>query len=179
MSRIGRLPIQLPQGVSLKVGSGFVEVKGPKGDLTTPLLPGISCKIEDGSAQLSRRSDAKRERAFHGLTRALLANAIKGVTDGFSKNLEIQGIGYRAQLKGSDLELSLGFSHPVLYKVPEGVKVSVDKKLNTITVAGIDRQKVGQVAADIRRLKPPEPYKGKGIRYVGERVRRKVGKTGA
>ncbi len=179
MSRIGRLPIPLPQGVSLKVGSGSVEVKGPKGNLTTPLLPGISCKIEEGSAQLSRRSDAKRERAFHGLARALLANAIKGVTDGFSKNLEIQGIGYRAQLKGSDLELSLGLSHQVLYKVPEGVKVSVDKKQTLITVAGIDRQKVGQVAADIRRLRPPEPYKGKGIRYVGERVRRKVGKTGA
>jgi large subunit ribosomal protein L6 len=179
MSRIGRLPVQLPQGVSLKVGVDSVEVKGPKGVLMSPLPPGISCKVEEGSARLSRRSEAKREKAFHGLSRALLANAVKGVTDGFTKQLEIQGIGFKAQLEGEKLELALGFSHPVSYKIPEGVTISVDKKLTQITISGTDRQKVGQVAAEIRGLKPPEPYKGKGIRYAGEKIRRKVGKAGA
>ena len=179
MSRIGRLPVTVPQGVTVKVAPGAVEVKGPKGSLTTPLPPGISCKVESGKALFSRRSESKREKAFHGLARALLANAVKGVTEGFSRELEIQGIGYRAQVQGSNLELALGFSHQVVYPVPKGIVVAVDKKQTRISITGYDRQQVGQVAAEIRGLKPPEPYKGKGIRYVNEVVRRKVGKTGA
>lgn len=179
MSRIGKMPVVVPKGVSLKVAASAVEVKGPKGTITSPLPPGISCKVEDGSAVVTRATEAKRERAFHGLARALLANAVKGVTDGFSRQLEIQGIGYRVQLKGKKLELALGFSHPVNYQIPEEVDISVDEKAGKITVAGSDKQRVGQVAAEIRALRPPEPYKGKGIRYAGEHVKRKVGKTGA
>jgi large subunit ribosomal protein L6 len=179
MSRIGKQPITIPTGVNLKVATGSVEVKGPKGTLTSPLPPGISCEVDKGSAQINRRTDAKRERAFHGLARALLANAVKGVSEGFSKNLEIQGIGYKAQVQGKNLELALGFSHQVIYAVPEGLKIEVDKKQTKISISGVDRQKVGQAAAEIRGLKPPEPYKGKGIRYAGEFVKKKVGKTGA
>lgn len=179
MSRIGRLPVPVPKGVTLTVSTDTVLVKGPKGSLTTPLPRGIGCKVEAEKATLSRRADSKREKALHGLSRALLANAVKGVTDGFSRELEIQGIGYRAQIQNKRLEMSLGFSHPVVYPVPEGITIAVDQKQTRITVSGIDRQKVGQVAAEIRGFKPPEPYKGKGIRYVGEFVRRKVGKTGA
>jgi large subunit ribosomal protein L6 len=179
MSRIGRLPVPLPQGVSLSVAAGGIQVKGPKGVLSTPLPPGISCKVETGKAHIARSSDAKRDKALHGLTRALLANAVKGVTDGFTRELEIQGIGYRAQLQGKRLEMALGFSHPVVYAIPDGVGITVDPKQTRITVSGTDRQKVGQVAAEIRGFKPPEPYKGKGIRYAGEFVKKKVGKTGA
>jgi len=179
MSRIGKLPVALPQGVSLTVGTGSIQVKGPKGTLTTPLPRGISCEVGAGKAQFSRARDGKQDRAFHGLARALLANAVKGVTEGFSRELEIHGIGYRAQVQGKRLEMALGFSHPVVYAIPEGVAVAVDQKQTRITVSGTDRQKVGQVAAEIRGAKPPEPYKGKGIRYAGEHVRRKVGKTGA
>jgi len=179
MSRIGRLPVVVPQGVSLTVASESIQVKGPKGALTTPLPPGIACKVESGMASFTRQTDQKRDKALHGLARALLANAVKGVTQGFTRELEIQGIGYRAQVQGKKLEMSLGFSHPIAYTVPEGVSVTVDPKQVRITVSGTDRQKVGQVAAEIRGFKPPEPYKGKGIRYAGEHVRRKVGKTGA
>jgi len=179
MSRIGKLPVPLPKGVSVTVAPRAVEVKGPKGTLKTPLPPGISCKVEDGHAVFSRRSESKREKAFHGLARALMANAVKGVSEGFTRELEIQGIGYRAQVQGAKLELALGFSHPVVYDVPKGITIAVDKKQTRINVSGSDRQQVGQVAAEIRGLKPPEPYKGKGIRYVDEVVRRKVGKTGA
>ena len=179
MSRIGRLPVALPKGVSVTVSPGSVEVKGPKGTLSTPLPPGISCKVDDGGAVLSRATDTKREKAFHGMARALLANAVKGVSAGFSRELEIEGIGYRAQIQGKKLEMALGFSHPVVYAVPSGVEIAVDQKAGRITVTGTDKQRVGQVAAEIRGFKPPEPYKGKGIRYVGEQVKRKVGKTGA
>jgi len=179
MSRIGRLPVVVPQGVSLTVSSESIQVTGPKGALTTPLPPGIACKVESGKASFTRQTDQKRDKALHGLARALLANAVKGVTQGFTRELEIQGIGYRAQVQGKKLEMSLGFSHPIAYTVPEGVSVTVDPKQVRITVSGTDRQKVGQVAAEIRGFKPPEPYKGKGIRYAGEHVRRKVGKTGA
>jgi len=179
MSRIGRLPVPLPKGVSLSVAADTIEVKGPRGVVATPLPPGISCAVDAGKAVFSRKSEAKREKALHGLARALLANAVKGVTDGFTRELEIQGIGYKALVQGKNLEMSLGFSHQIVYPVPEGVSVLVDPKQTRITVSGIDRQKVGQVAAEIRGIKPPEPYKGKGIRYAGEHVRRKVGKTGA
>jgi large subunit ribosomal protein L6 len=179
MSRIGRLPVQLPKGVTLEVSGGAIQVKGPKGNLTSPLPTGLACKIDGTTAVVSRSSEEKRVKALHGMARALLANAVKGVSEGFSKELEIQGIGYRAQVQGKKLEMTLGFSHPVVYAVPEGITVAVDQKQTRITVAGLDRQRVGQVASEIRGFKPPEPYKGKGIRYVGEMVRRKVGKTGA
>ncbi len=179
MSRIGRLPVPVPKGVTVTVTPGAVQIKGPKGNLATPLPPGISCAVEGGKAHLSRRDDTKRGKALHGLARALLANAVKGVSEGFTRELEIQGIGYRAQLQGKRLEMALGFSHPVVYAVPEGITITVDPKQTRITVAGFDRQKVGQAAAEIRGFKPPEPYKGKGIRYAGEFVRKKVGKTGA
>jgi large subunit ribosomal protein L6 len=179
MSRIGRLPVPLPQGVTLTLAPGAVQVKGPKGTLTSPLPAGISCKVEAGRAEVSRKGDGKRDRALHGLARALLANAVRGVTQGFSRELEIQGIGYKAQLQGKRLEMSLGFSHPIVYPIPEGIAVAVDPKQTRITVWGADKQKVGQAAAEIRAFKPPEPYKGKGIRYAGEVVKKKVGKTGA
>jgi large subunit ribosomal protein L6 len=179
MSRIGKMPVVLPKGVSLKVATASVEVKGPKGTLTSPLPPGISCKVEEGRAVISRSTEAKRERAFHGLARALLANAVKGVSEGFNRQIELQGIGYKAAVQGKKLELALGFSHPVVYPIPEGVAIAVDTKAGRISVTGTDKQQVGQVAAEIRGLKPPEPYKGKGIRYVGEQIKKKVGKTGA
>ncbi len=179
MSRIGKLPVSLPGGVSLSIQKTDVEVKGPKGTLRTPLPPGIGCRVEGGRAVLTRSTEQKRERAFHGMARALLANAVKGVSEGFSRDLEIQGIGYKAQLQGKRLEMALGFSHPVVYPVPEGVSIAVDTKAGRISITGADKQKVGQVAAEIRGIKPPEPYKGKGIRYVGEYVKKKVGKTGA
>jgi large subunit ribosomal protein L6 len=179
MSRIGKTPVALPKGVSVKVAPSSIEVKGPKGTLTTPLPSGISCDIKDGQAVLVRRAETKRERAFHGLARALLANAVKGVSDGFTRELEVQGIGFKVQLQGKKLEMALGFSHTVVYPVPASVDVAVDPKAGKISISGADKQQVGQVAAEIRGLKPPEPYKGKGIRYVGEHVRRKVGKTGA
>ncbi|HXI02922.1 MAG TPA: 50S ribosomal protein L6 [Candidatus Saccharimonadales bacterium] len=179
MSRIGKMPVVLPKGVSLKVSPASVEVKGPKGVLTSPLPPGISCSVEEGRALIRRRAETKRERAFHGLARALLANAVKGVSEGFSRQLELQGIGYKAQVQGKKLELALGFSHPVVYPIPEGIAIAVDAKAGRISISGNDKQQVGQVAAEIRGLKPPEPYKGKGIRYAGEQIKKKVGKTGA
>jgi large subunit ribosomal protein L6 len=179
MSRIGRLPVPVPKGVTLTVSPSAIQVKGPKGTLQSPLPDGITCDLDSGKATLKRKSDAKRDKALHGMARALLANAVKGVTDGFTRELEIQGIGYKAQVQGKNLEMALGFSHPVVYKVPEGVSITVDQKQTRIVVSGTDRQRVGQAAAEIRGFKPPEPYKGKGIRYAGEYVKKKVGKTGA
>jgi len=171
--------VTVPKGVTLTVNAGSIQVKGPKGTLTSPLFDGISCALDGAKAVLARRGEAKRDKALHGTARALLANAVKGVTDGFTRELEIQGIGYKAQLQGKSLEMALGYSHPIVYAVPEGVSIAVDQKQTRITVTGTDRQKVGQVAAEIRDFKPPEPYKGKGIRYAGEYVKKKVGKTGA
>ncbi len=179
MSRIGRLPVPIPKGVSVSVARTAVEVSGPKGKLVSPLPPGIGCRVEEGRAVVTRTTEQKRERAFHGMARALLANAVKGVSQGFTRELEIQGIGYKAQVQGKKLEMALGFSHPVVYAVPEGVSIAVDAKAGRISITGADKQQVGQVAAEIRGIKPPEPYKGKGIRYVGEHVKKKVGKTGA
>jgi large subunit ribosomal protein L6 len=178
MSRIGKLPVKLPQGVSVTVARESLQVKGPKGTLTTPLPSGITCKMEDGSAVLARRNDERTQRALHGLSRALLANAVKGVSTGWSRELDIQGIGYRATVQGKNVEFALGYSHPVVYAIPEGVAITVEKQTR-ILVSGADRQKVGQVAAEIRSLRPPEPYKGKGIRYADEVIKKKVGKTGA
>lgn len=178
MSRIGKLPITLPDGVTVTVSpENEVTVKGKKGELKEKFSPEIKITQDGDTITLTRSSDKKEIRALHGLTRALLANMVTGVSDGFQKNLEIIGVGYRASLAGNKLNLGLGYSHPVEVIQPEGITFEVPDA-NKIVVKGIDKQRVGQVAADIRALRPPEPYKGKGIRYQGEYVRRKVGKTG-
>ena len=175
MSRIGRKPIPVPEAVTVDVSPGRIAVKGPKGELDQRLDPDMQVAQEDGNVVVQRPTDRGEHRALHGLTRSLIANMVEGVTDGFEKRLEIQGVGYRAQLKGRSLEMALGFSHPVSIEPPEGVEFEVPQPTEII-VKGIDKQLVGQVAADIRKRRPPEPYKGKGIRYVGEYVQRKVGK---
>jgi large subunit ribosomal protein L6 len=178
MSRIGRSPITVPQGVEVRQAGAAVEVKGPKGQLAQRLPAGISLEIGAGVVQVKRKGDAKAMRSLHGLIRTLIANMVLGVTKGFEKELEIVGIGYRAAVQGKNLQLSLGYSHPVVYPIPQGIELAVDKQTR-ITVKGIDKQKVGQVAAEIRGFKKPEPYKGKGIRYIGEEIRKKAGKAKA
>jgi large subunit ribosomal protein L6 len=175
MSRIGRKPIAIPEGVEVDVAPGRVVVKGPKGQLEQDVSADMKLEQDDGSLVVQRPTDRGEHRALHGLTRSLVANMVEGVTDGFEKRLEIQGVGYRAQLRGSSLELALGYSHPVSITAPEGIEFEVPQPTE-IVVRGIDKQLVGQVAADIRKRRPPEPYKGKGIRYRGEHVARKVGK---
>jgi len=175
MSRIGRKPIAVPDGVTVEVGAGRVSVKGPKGELGQALSPDMKVEQSDGVVTVERPTDRGEHRALHGLTRSLIANMVAGVTDGFEKRLEIQGVGYRAQLKGKNLEMALGYSHPVAIEAPEGIEFEVPQPTEVV-VRGIDKQLVGQVAADIRKRRPPEPYKGKGIRYSGEHVARKVGK---
>ena len=179
MSRVGKQPIPIPQGVKVTLEDRVFVAEGPKGKVRQFLLEGIPVAIDDGVVTVSRDDESGDLRSKHGLMRALLANAVTGVSEGFSKQLEIHGVGYRASLQGKDIHLSLGFSHPVVFPVPEGIEVQVDEKAGKITVSGADRQLVGQVAANIRRLRKPEPYKGKGIRYSDEIVRRKVGKAGA
>lgn len=177
MSRIGRKPVPVPSGVQLTFDDGnSVTVKGPKGQLSRRFPSEISFETEGDQILVSRPSDEGRMRALHGLSRSLLSNMVVGVTDGFTKILEVQGVGYRAQLQGTSLQMALGFSHPVVVAPPEGISFEVEGP--RVTVLGIDREQVGQVAANIRKLRPPEPYKGKGIRYQGERVRRKAGKAG-
>jgi large subunit ribosomal protein L6 len=176
MSRIGKLPIQIPSGVTITVDSDVITVNGSKGQLTVPHLSDVTVAIEDGNAVVTRKSDEKVSKSQHGLQRALLNNAVVGVTEGFEKKLEVNGVGFRVAMSGQDLEMQLGFSHPVKYKSPEGVQISTNKM--EITVSGIDKQKVGQAAAEIRALKKPEPYKGKGIKYADEQILRKAGKTG-
>jgi large subunit ribosomal protein L6 len=178
MSRIGKAPIQLPQGVEVTIDGDVVRVKGPKGELEQRLRPEAEVRVEDGQMVVTRKAESKQHRAFHGLTRALLANMVEGVSTGFRKGLEIVGVGYRAEKKGDTLVLTVGYSHEVRYPEPEGITISTPAPTQ-IVVEGIDKQKVGQVAAELRSVRPPEPYKGKGIRYQGEQVRRKAGKTGA
>jgi len=175
MSRIGRRPISLPDGVDVTIGPGRVAVRGPLGQLEQAVPLRMSVERKDGEIVVTRPTDRGPDRALHGLTRTLVANMVEGVTKGFEKRLEIHGVGYRAQLKGEDLELALGFSHAVPYPAPGGIAFEVPQPTQ-IVVKGIDKQQVGQVAAEIRSLRPPEPYKGKGVRYAGEHVRRKVGK---
>jgi large subunit ribosomal protein L6 len=175
MSRIGRKPITVPDGVAVEVARGHVSVKGPKGELVQDVSSDMTIEQEDGTVTVARPTDRGEHRALHGLTRSLIANMVEGVTDGFEKRLEIQGVGYRAALRGRTLELSLGFSHPVTIEAPDGIDFEVPQPTEII-VRGIDKQLVGQIAADIRKRRPPEPYKGKGIRYRGEQVARKVGK---
>ena len=179
MSRIGKLPIPLPRGVEVKtIPDSGVQVKGPKGMLSVKLPEQISMSISDGQIQFTRPDESKQSRSLHGLARALTANLVTGVTDGFKKALEIQGVGYRASVSGNKLNLLLGYSHPVDMPIPKGLSVAVESGTQLV-IEGIDKQLVGQFAAEVRAKRPPEPYKGKGIRYVGEYVRRKVGKTGA
>ena len=176
MSRIGKLPIQIPSGVTITVDTDAITVVGPKGQLVVPHLSDVTVALEDGFAVVTRKDDERIAKAQHGLQRALLNNAVDGVAKGFEKKLEINGVGFRVNGGGQSIEMALGFSHPVKYTAQEGVTLAVDKM--TITVAGIDKQQVGQVAAEIRALKKPEPYKGKGIKYADEVVLRKAGKTG-
>jgi large subunit ribosomal protein L6 len=178
VSRIGLQPISIPDGVEVNIDGTSVHVKGPKGELKQGFRPEISIKEDDGSLLLSRESDEPQVRALHGLTRALLNNMVVGTSEGFEKNLEVHGVGYRAELQDSTLILSVGFSHKVEVHPPDGIQFEVDTRAGTIKVTGIDKQLVGQVAADIRLVRKPEPYKGKGIRYKGEYVRRKAGKAG-
>jgi large subunit ribosomal protein L6 len=175
MSRIGRKPIAVPDAVTIEVAPGRVAVKGPKGELVQDLSVDMKVVQTDGVLTVERPTNRGEHRALHGLTRSLIANMVEGVTDGFEKRLEIQGVGYRAQLKGKNLEMALGYSHPVAIEAPEGIEFEVPQPTEVV-VRGIDKQLVGQVAADIRKRRPPEPYKGKGIRYRGEHVARKVGK---
>jgi large subunit ribosomal protein L6 len=175
MSRIGRKPVPVPDAVTVEIGAGDIAVKGPKGELRQSFSPDMKVEQEDGVVTITRPTDRGEHRALHGLTRSLIANMVEGVTDGFEKRLEIQGVGYRAALKGKKLELALGFSHPVAIEAPEGIDFEVPQPTEII-IKGIDKQLVGQVAADIRKRRPPEPYKGKGIRYKDEQVLRKVGK---
>lgn len=178
MSRIGRMPIPLPQGVTVQIEGQQVMVKGPKGELEREIRPEISIDETDGNLVLSRVSDEPSVRALHGLTRALVNNMVVGTSRGFEKVLEVHGVGYRAEVQGKTLVLNLGFSHPVEVEPKPGIRFEVEPRGGTIAVQGIDKQLVGQVAADIRKIRPPEPYKGKGIRYQGEYVRRKAGKAG-
>ncbi len=178
MSRIGRKPISLASGVDVQLKEGQVHVKGPKGSLQQALPEGIRLVVEGGKVLVERSDDEKRSRALHGLARALVANMVRGVSEPWVKELEIQGVGYRADVAGKKLTLLLGFSHPVEIPVPEGLQVSVDRNV-VLKIEGIDKQQVGQFAADLRSLRPPEPYKGKGVRYIDEQIRRKVGKAGA
>jgi large subunit ribosomal protein L6 len=175
MSRIGRRPIELPAGVAVEIAPGNVSVKGPLGELSQMVPARMQIELAEQEITVSRPTDRGEDRALHGLTRTLIANMVEGVTQGFEKHLEIQGVGYRAQLKGSDLELAMGFSHPVLVQPRPGISFDVPTPTQ-IVVKGIDKQMVGQTAAEIRKVRPPEPYKGKGIRYRDEQVRRKVGK---
>jgi large subunit ribosomal protein L6 len=177
MSRIGKAPVEVPSGVNVEISGRSVKVIGPKGELSVPVGRGVEVRQEDGSIVVDRASDAPDHKAMHGLTRSLVQNAVTGVTEGFSKTLQIAGVGYRAALQGRDVNLQVGYSHPVLVQPREGVEFDVPNA-TTIVVRGIDKQRVGQMAAEIRRVRPPEPYKGKGIRYSDEQIRRKVGKAG-
>jgi len=178
MSRIGKKEIIVPAGVKVEVNERQVNIEGPKGKLSYIVSPRIDIELKDGRISVKRQSDTKLDKSLHGLTRAFLANMIKGVTEGYVKELEIVGVGYKAQVQGNNLNMTLGFSHPVDFPIPEGIKIETPKPTQ-IVVRGIDKEKVGQVTAQIRAICPPEPYKGKGIRYVGERVKKKVGKAQA
>jgi large subunit ribosomal protein L6 len=177
MSRIGKLPIAIPKGVDVKIEDSTIAVKGPKGQLSRVIPPRVSVSTEEGQIVVTRESDSKEARAMHGLARALFNNMVLGVTEGFKRNLEIQGVGYRAEVQGQTLKLELGYSHPILYPIPQGIEAKVEK--NVISLEGIDKETLGQTAAEIRQFRKPEPYKGKGVRYAGEKVRIKVGKKNA
>ena len=178
MSRVGRLPISVPNGVTVSIGDGSVCVKGSRGESEIAIPESLSVEQADDKVVVKRAGDSRQERSLHGLVRVLIANAVTGVSEGFTRVLEISGVGFRAELKGDTILFNLGFSHPILFQLPEGVKAKIDKQ-TLITLDGPDRQILGQTAAQIRELRPPEPYKGKGIKYAEERIRRKAGKAGA
>ncbi len=178
MSRIGKKPILIPKGVTVKVDGNTVDVKGPKGQLRQPLPPGIVAAVEDGTLVTKKASDDRQFDKFHGLARSLVNNAVVGVTEGFKRELDIVGVGYRAEVKGKQVVLALGYSHPVVFEVPTGIDIAIEKQTH-LTVTGVDRQLVGQVAANLRRLRKPDPYQQKGVRYTGEVLKKKAGKTGA
>ena len=178
MSRIGRMPVEIPGGVQVQVQGTDVQVKGPKGELKRSFSPLIAIALENNQLLITRKSENPAERALHGTTRALLANMVKGVSSGFEVILEVEGVGYRAELEGKNLMLHVGYSHPVKVEPPAGVSFEADQKTRQIKVSGFDKELVGQVAANVRKVRPPEPYHGKGLRYLGERIRRKAGKAG-
>ena len=178
MSRVGRMPVAIPAGVQVEITGSQVRVKGPKGELTRTFSPSISISMQENQIVVGRSSDAPEQRALHGTTRAIINNMVNGVNAGFERVLEIEGVGYRAEISGKNLVLNMGFSHPVEIKPPEGITFDVDQKTRRIFVRGYDKEMVGQVATDIRNIRPPEPYHGKGLRFLGERVRRKPGKAG-
>jgi large subunit ribosomal protein L6 len=177
MSRIGRKPVPVPNGVTVTVNGPAITVKGPRGELSRKLHPDMQVKVENGTVTVERPSDEDRHRALHGLTRSLIANMVEGVTQGYKKQLEITGVGYKAEVKPFGLQLALGYSHPVEYRAPAGIKLTAPQP-TAVVIEGADKEKVGQVAAEIRALRKPEPYKGKGVKYQGEQVRRKAGKAG-
>jgi len=178
MSRVGKAPIQLPKGVSIDIDGSTVGVKGPKGELTRTLHPEMNISLEDGVLSVTRPSDDRQHRSLHGLTRALLNNMVTGVSDGFTKVLLIEGVGYRAEMNGQRLVLYVGYSHPVYFEPDNGISFAVEERGRKVIISGIDKEYVGEIAARVRKQRPPEPYKGKGVRYEGEIVRRKAGKTG-
>jgi len=178
MSRIGKKPIAIPKGVTVKVDGAAVDVKGPKGQMTQPLPPGVTAAVEDGHLVTRKTADDQLLDKFHGLARSLVANAVLGVTEGWKRELDIVGVGYRAEMKGQQVVLALGYSHPVVFDIPKGIDIVIEKQTH-ITVTGVNRQLVGQVAADLRRLRKPDPYQQKGVRYTGEVLKKKAGKTGA
>jgi large subunit ribosomal protein L6 len=178
MSRIGKKPIDIPKGVDVKIADTTVNVKGPKGELSSGFPVGVRVKVDEGKVVVERTGETKNIRALHGLTRSLISNMVSGVSSGYQRVLEITGTGYRAQVQGNKLLLSLGYSHPVEFILPPGIKAAVDQKQTQITLTGIDKQQMGQIAADLRALRPPDIYKGKGVRYAGQRLKLKVGKAG-
>ena len=177
MSRIGKRPVPVPNGVTVNITGNAISVKGPKGELSRKLHPDMQVKVENGTVTVDRPSDQDQHRALHGLTRSLIANMVEGVTQGYRKQLEITGVGYKAEVKPFGLQLALGYSHPVEYRAPAGIKLTAPQP-TAVVIEGADKEKVGQVAAEIRALRKPEPYKGKGVKYQGEQVRRKAGKAG-
>lgn len=176
MSRVGKQPVAIPGAVKVSVTEGAVQVKGPKGELSTPIPPGIACEVKGGNLVVTRSDDSKQQKAYHGLTRALVANAVKGVTEGYKRELDIVGVGYKASVEGQKAVFALGLSHPVEFAIPKGITITVEKATHVI-VTGFDRQQVGQVAAQIRAMRKPEPYKGKGVHYSDETIIRKAGKA--
>jgi large subunit ribosomal protein L6 len=178
VSRIGKMPVPIPQGVEVRADAAAVRVKGPKGELVSAIPSGLTVSIADGEVRIARGSDEPQARSLHGLLRALVANNVEGVTKGFTRELEISGVGYKAEVKGKSVVFSLGYSHPVDFAIPDGIAIAIDTKAGKMTVTGADKQRVGQTAAEIRKLRVPDPYKAKGIKYANEVIRRKVGKAG-
>jgi len=178
MSRIGKKPVDIPSGVDVKLLESTIQVKGPKGELSWSFPQGTSVSVRDNKVLVERADDLKKTRALHGLTRSLIANMVQGVTQGYQRVLDITGVGYRAQVQGNKITFSLGYSHPVEFNLPQGISAAIDPKQTQITLTGVDKQKIGQIAANLRSLRSPDAYKGKGVRYSGERLKLKVGKTG-